>query len=277
MGLPVARQLPHRARRLRGPALAATRASRPARGSRSPPSTASAGACSRRARRPTRCCAGWASRPSASGAGTAASTSRRFSPDAARAERCCPARSRVLYAGRLTKEKGADLLADAFLAARERDPRLHLALAGGGPEEDALRERLGEHATFLGWLEGDALAARLRERRRLPLRQPHGHVRPGPARGAGERAAGRRRRRGRADERSSRTASPGRLCPADAERAGRRGRRARRPAPAARAPRRAARSRRSRDRTWERSLQRLADGYRRALDPTATGALSGAP
>jgi glycosyltransferase involved in cell wall biosynthesis len=64
----------------------------------------------------------------------------------------------VLYAGRLTREKGADLLADAFLAARERDPRLHLCLAGGGPEEDALRERLGEHASFLGWLEGDALA-----------------------------------------------------------------------------------------------------------------------
>jgi glycosyltransferase involved in cell wall biosynthesis/predicted metal-dependent phosphoesterase TrpH len=64
----------------------------------------------------------------------------------------------VLYAGRLTKEKGADLLADAFLAAREHDPRLHLVLAGGGPEEGALRERLGEHATFLGWLEGDALA-----------------------------------------------------------------------------------------------------------------------
>jgi glycosyltransferase involved in cell wall biosynthesis/predicted metal-dependent phosphoesterase TrpH len=64
----------------------------------------------------------------------------------------------VLYAGRLTREKGADLLADAFLAARERDPRLHLVLAGGGPEEDMLRARLGHHATFLGWLEGDALA-----------------------------------------------------------------------------------------------------------------------
>lgn len=64
----------------------------------------------------------------------------------------------VLYAGRLTREKGADLLADAFLAARRRDPRLHLVLAGGGPEEERLRERVGEHATFLGWLEGDALA-----------------------------------------------------------------------------------------------------------------------
>ena len=50
---------------------------------------------------------------------------------------------KVLYAGRLSKEKGVELLAEAFLRARERDPRLHLLLAGGGPEEGALRERLG--------------------------------------------------------------------------------------------------------------------------------------
>jgi glycosyltransferase involved in cell wall biosynthesis/predicted metal-dependent phosphoesterase TrpH len=67
-------------------------------------------------------------------------------------------RVHVLYAGRLTREKGAELLADAFLAARARDPRLHLVLAGGGPEERLLHERVGEHATFLGWLEGEALA-----------------------------------------------------------------------------------------------------------------------
>ena len=63
-----------------------------------------------------------------------------------------------MYAGRLTKEKGVDLLAESFLEARWRDPRLHLVLAGGGPEEDALRERLGYAATFLGWLAADALA-----------------------------------------------------------------------------------------------------------------------
>jgi glycosyltransferase involved in cell wall biosynthesis/predicted metal-dependent phosphoesterase TrpH len=69
-----------------------------------------------------------------------------------------PGAVNVLYSGRLTREKGVDLLADAFLAARGQDPRLHLVLAGGGPEEETLRERLGEHATFLGWLEGDDLA-----------------------------------------------------------------------------------------------------------------------
>jgi glycosyltransferase involved in cell wall biosynthesis len=51
-----------------------------------------------------------------------------------------------------------ELLADAFLAAHARDPRLHLVLAGGGPEEPELRARLAERATFLGWLEGDTLA-----------------------------------------------------------------------------------------------------------------------
>jgi glycosyltransferase involved in cell wall biosynthesis/predicted metal-dependent phosphoesterase TrpH len=64
----------------------------------------------------------------------------------------------VLYCGRITREKGADLLADAFLLARERNPRLRLVLAGGGPEEERLRERVGEAAVFLGWLEGAELA-----------------------------------------------------------------------------------------------------------------------
>jgi len=81
----------------------------------------------------------------------------RFTPE--KAERSAfPGELRVLYAGRLTREKGVDLLAESFLRARVVEPRLHLLLAGGGPEEDELRGRLGEHATFLGWLEGDDLA-----------------------------------------------------------------------------------------------------------------------
>ena len=80
----------------------------------------------------------------------------RFDP-ALREPPAHPGELTVLYAGRLTREKGAGLLADAFLRAHARDPRLRLVLAGGGPEEQALRERLGERATFLGWLEGEAL------------------------------------------------------------------------------------------------------------------------
>ncbi|HEY2570079.1 MAG TPA: glycosyltransferase, partial [Solirubrobacteraceae bacterium] len=65
----------------------------------------------------------------------------------------------VMYSGRITREKGAELLADAFLRAHAREPRLHLVLAGGGPEQERLRERVGaEHTTFLGWLSGAALA-----------------------------------------------------------------------------------------------------------------------
>ncbi len=80
----------------------------------------------------------------------------RFSP--AKRSRAAGETVDVLYAGRVTREKGIELLADAFLAARERDPRLRLVVAGGGPGEGALRERLGEHVALLGWLEGDALA-----------------------------------------------------------------------------------------------------------------------
>ena len=80
----------------------------------------------------------------------------RFDP--AHADRdAFPGEIKVIYAGRLTKEKGVDLLADSFIAAHRRDPRLHLLLAGGGPEEGMLRERLGDRATFLGWLHGDEL------------------------------------------------------------------------------------------------------------------------
>jgi glycosyltransferase involved in cell wall biosynthesis/predicted metal-dependent phosphoesterase TrpH len=69
-----------------------------------------------------------------------------------------PGEIKVLYAGRMTREKGVELLAESFLRAHDADPRLHLLLAGGGPEEDELRASLGEHATFLGWLRGEELA-----------------------------------------------------------------------------------------------------------------------
>jgi glycosyltransferase involved in cell wall biosynthesis/predicted metal-dependent phosphoesterase TrpH len=81
----------------------------------------------------------------------------RFDP--AKADRdAYPGEIKILYAGRMTREKGVDLLAESFLTAHRSDPRLHLLLAGGGPEEGELRARLGEHATFLGWLGGEELA-----------------------------------------------------------------------------------------------------------------------
>jgi glycosyltransferase involved in cell wall biosynthesis/predicted metal-dependent phosphoesterase TrpH len=68
-----------------------------------------------------------------------------------------PGEVKILYAGRLTREKGVDLLAESFERAHAVDPRLHLLLAGGGPEEAELRARLGDRATFLGWLDGEQL------------------------------------------------------------------------------------------------------------------------
>ncbi|HEU0024100.1 MAG TPA: glycosyltransferase [Thermoleophilaceae bacterium] len=82
---------------------------------------------------------------------------RHFDP-ALREPGALPGEVTVLYAGRLTREKGVDLLADAFLLAHERDPRLHLVLAGGGPEQEALAARLGQRGTFLGWLDSERLA-----------------------------------------------------------------------------------------------------------------------
>ncbi len=80
----------------------------------------------------------------------------RFSPELRDPSRL-PGEINVLYAGRLTREKGVDLLADAFAAAHARDPRLHLVLAGDGPERGALEARLGDRATCLGWLYGAEL------------------------------------------------------------------------------------------------------------------------
>jgi glycosyltransferase involved in cell wall biosynthesis len=45
----------------------------------------------------------------------------------------------LLAAGRLSREKGFDLLLNALVAVRERFPEAHLILAGAGPEESALK------------------------------------------------------------------------------------------------------------------------------------------
>ncbi|MEA2150500.1 MAG: hypothetical protein QOD69_2330, partial [Solirubrobacteraceae bacterium] len=193
----------------------------------------------------------------------------RFSP-ARRVAGLLPGEITVLYAGRLTREKGADLLADAFLQARRRDPRLHLVLAGGGPEEGVLAERLGEHATFLGWQEGDELATTYASAdiflfasrtdtfgQVLLEAQASGLPVVAVAEGGPTSIV--------AD------GITGRLCPPDAraladavvELAAQPLQRERLAATALDAVA---------TRTWERSLQRLGDGYRRALDPAQAGA-----
>jgi glycosyltransferase involved in cell wall biosynthesis len=180
-------------------------------------------------------------------------------------------RIRVLYAGRLTKEKGVDLLADAFLSTRARDPRLELYLAGGGPEEDALRERLGEHASFLGWLEGDELArayasadlflfASRTDTFGQVLLEAQASGLPVVAVAEGGPCS------------IVEDGVTGRLCPADAQAL------ADAVVELAAAPLQRERLAQHaleavRERTWERALGRLAEGYRRALgDRQAAGA-----
>jgi glycosyltransferase involved in cell wall biosynthesis/predicted metal-dependent phosphoesterase TrpH len=192
----------------------------------------------------------------------------RFTP--AKAEKAAfPGRVKVLYAGRLTREKGVDLLAESFLRAHSLEPRLHLLLAGGGPEEAELRERLGERATFLGWLEGEELA-RLRQRRSLPLLFAHRHLRPGvleaAASGLPVIAVAEGGPAALVEDRST-----GLLCPPDPDRlAGAVLQLA--ASPALRRRMGAAGVGAARRRSWEGAMEPLATGYRRALDEAgATG------
>jgi glycosyltransferase involved in cell wall biosynthesis len=73
----------------------------------------------------------------------------------------------VLFLGRMTNLKGGDLLlrAAAWACAHGGAP-LTLTLAGDGPSRrdwENLSESLGVHATFPGWVEGDARDALFRE------------------------------------------------------------------------------------------------------------------
>ena len=169
----------------------------------------------------------------------------------------------VLYAGRITREKGADLLADAFMRARRHEPRLRLVLVGGGPEEQRLRERLGAHAVFRGWLDGDALARAyasadvfLFASRTDTFGQV---VLEAQASGLPVIAVAEGGPLSLIEQRVS-----GVLCPADADAL------AGAVLELAAAPRlreRLARAglRSVRERTWERALRRLGDGYTRVL------------
>ena len=196
-------------------------------------------------------------------------------PRAARPRSASRASSTVLYAGRLTKEKGADLLADSFLAARERDPRLHLRAGRRRPR--------GGHAARAARRARDASSAGSRARRsRGPTRAPTSSCSPArPTRSA--RSCSRRRpagcrwspsNRGRAgtlieDGRTGllREARAQDLADAVCELAG---------SPVLRRRLSAAALTVVRARTWERALEQLSQGYGRAL-ADADGAAAAAP
>lgn len=64
----------------------------------------------------------------------------------------------LLYAGRVSREKGLERLAAGYLALRARRDDVRLVIAGDGPFREDLRLLLGEQATFTGFLQGEALA-----------------------------------------------------------------------------------------------------------------------
>ena len=125
----------HRADRPTRAALQATRASCSACSSRSARSTGSAASCSRRRRQPTPTLAELGLDAQRIGRWDRGVDLARFTPAKRDPDRFPADRVAVLYAGRLTRENGVDLLADDFLAGA-RDPRLQLVLAGGEAEED---------------------------------------------------------------------------------------------------------------------------------------------
>ncbi len=193
---------------------------------------------------------------------------QRFAP-VARAPDTAARALNVLYAGRVTREKGVELLADAFLLANAREPRLHLLLAGGGPERETLAERLGDRASFLGWLEGEELAAAYARADIFVFpssTDTFGQVvLEAQASGLPVLAVGRGGPLSLIEHRVS-----GLLCepeaPAMAQALGELA-----ASPLLRERLASAALASARTRTWEGALERLAAGYRRALAGSATG------
>ena len=67
---------------------------------------------------------------------------------------------KLLYVGRISKEKNLQLLAQAFMAISAVRPQVHLVVVGEGPYLEEMREVLaGYPCTFTGYLEGEDLAA----------------------------------------------------------------------------------------------------------------------
>ncbi len=67
-------------------------------------------------------------------------------------------RKLLLYAGRLSREKGLERLASGYSELRERRDDVHLVVAGDGPYREEMQAALGELATFTGFLKGEELA-----------------------------------------------------------------------------------------------------------------------
>ena len=67
---------------------------------------------------------------------------------------------KLLYVGRISKEKNLELLARVFLSLLPSHPDIHLVMVGNGPYCAEMHKNLeGTPCTFTGFLEGEDLAA----------------------------------------------------------------------------------------------------------------------
>lgn len=67
---------------------------------------------------------------------------------------------RILYAGRLSKEKNLDNLVEIYKKIRAKKRDVHLIIAGDGPYKKELQSKLnGQPATFTGFINQDELSA----------------------------------------------------------------------------------------------------------------------
>lgn len=84
---------------------------------------------------------------------------RRRDPERAARHGVDPAKTRILYVGRISKEKSLDVLADAFLPIAASRSDVQLVLVGDGPYRAELAARLaGAPVAFTGYLAGEDLS-----------------------------------------------------------------------------------------------------------------------
>lgn len=67
-----------------------------------------------------------------------------------------PTQPQVVYVGRLSHQKGVDVLLTAWEGVRRRVPEAQLTIVGDGPLHDELRERAGPGVAFLGNVDDPA-------------------------------------------------------------------------------------------------------------------------
>jgi len=91
---------------------------------------------------------------------------RLWQPRSYPADAAPAAPTRFLFAGRLIRLKGVDLLLEATRLVRDRGQSIHLEIAGDGPlradlERKAAALNLTDTVTFAGWVDQAALASRM--------------------------------------------------------------------------------------------------------------------